>query len=557
MRQRPSLESLEGRALLSITLNFENLSQNTVVGTSYDSLGADFSGATVITQAGSLATNYLPHSGTNVVDNRTGPIKVSASAGTSWSEVGGYITGNKKIVMTAYQANGTVVGTASTSGANYIGSGTGLSPNMKLDIKGSKIAYVKFVGSATNVPDFTLDDFFFSSAATVEINNTPGTSDNITVYNPDTTGEHWVQTIPAMITNNTTATQTFQLLVNPSTAATLSQTSVTLAPGKSTNVTITPTADSTNPNDVKIVAKLNGVKVGDDQMTIAKVTFGPQQGTKSLDIKASDTPAGMPDRIPPRINTGVYVNVVPDLTGSGESVTLAVLGQSSTHGVVTINGQSTPQIITSAGTVNLSSPNGTTQTVPGNAGQLTFTVVAHGVNAVQSYGFSVAAMPIKFSESFASDVTGNGQLGLSAKVVWDSDSGVIGDLNDVQFLEQIITDPGTGIFNPPGNVHQQPKPFAANTGVGYDQHSVDSIAITLNAGGTRTIRQVYTYSDARTGGTFYALPNSGYLITHTVYQDILSHKWRLKTTKVGNLETVNNFTSIAGQVNGIISNTLP
>jgi hypothetical protein len=165
--QRPTLEMLECRSLLSlVTINFDNLSENTLVNKKYDSMGADFTGATVITKGSRLSAAYPPHSGNNVVDDRTGPIQVNAAAGTSWTEVGGYITGNHKIVMTAYQANGTVVGTASTGGANYVGTGTGLKPNIALDIKGSNIAYVKIVGNATGGADFTLDDFYFQNGVT-------------------------------------------------------------------------------------------------------------------------------------------------------------------------------------------------------------------------------------------------------------------------------------------------------------------------------------------------------------------------------------------------------
>lgn len=167
---RPSLETLESRSLLSLTtIGFDDLPTKTLVTNQYDSLGVDFTGATVLTKGSGLNTLYPPHSGKNVVgDTKGSNIIASASGGTSWSEVGGYITGNENIVMTAYQANGTVVGTASSGGANYAGAPTGLKPNIALDIKGSGIAYVKFVPAPTTklIAGFTLDDFLFQTSGT-------------------------------------------------------------------------------------------------------------------------------------------------------------------------------------------------------------------------------------------------------------------------------------------------------------------------------------------------------------------------------------------------------
>ena len=128
------------------------------------------------------------------------------------------------------------------------------------------------------------------------INDTPGNSDNITLFNPPPFALNYTQTIPALITNQG-GDGTFQLLVEPEGAATLSQTSVTLAAGASTEVMITPQVVSSAPNDVQIVAMQNGTTVGRDEMTIVSVAM-PQ------DIRNADTPDAMHDRIPPRIPNG-------------------------------------------------------------------------------------------------------------------------------------------------------------------------------------------------------------------------------------------------------------
>ena len=123
---------------------------------------------------------------------------------------------------------------------------------------------------------------------TIDINDTADKSDDIALYNPPGSAQPFTQTIPARVTN-TGAAGTIQLSVVPAGAATLSETSVDLAAGASTEVTVTPTAVSHAANDVKIVAMSGGNVVGSQTMTIVSVTL-PQH------IRYGDTPAGMLDR---------------------------------------------------------------------------------------------------------------------------------------------------------------------------------------------------------------------------------------------------------------------
>jgi hypothetical protein len=68
------------------------------------------------------------------------------------------VTGNTDVTLTAYASDGTVLGSASTGGANYIGAGTGLLPNIFLSVAVPGIAYVEFsdTGNTYTVDDFTL-----------------------------------------------------------------------------------------------------------------------------------------------------------------------------------------------------------------------------------------------------------------------------------------------------------------------------------------------------------------------------------------------------------------
>lgn len=262
--------------------------------------------------------------------------------------------------------------------------------------------------------------------AQIQINDTPDPNDNITLYNPPP-NQAYTQTIPAKITNTGNAEGTFNLSVDPPGAATLSQTAVTLGAGASTEITITPTADSSAPNDVHIVAMQGTTKVGEDDMTIVSVTMRDDQNNLTQHIRNVDTPASMPDRIPPKVNTPVNITVTPNLAG-GQSVTLVINGQSADNGSVTIDGAATKNV-TTKGVVNLS---GTAQTAPGgHAGNLILAVRVHGQDTVQSQGFSVSAIPVKFEEEFpaAGNLPYPGWI--MANYKWQSDSGDPRDLDQV------------------------------------------------------------------------------------------------------------------------------
>ena len=146
----------------TIVIDFESLADLAVVDNQFLALGADFGATASVLRAGSsLNPIFPPKSGSNVIfDNPqlgSGIIRVDA-VGSLWAMAGGYATGNTDVTLTAYSAGGSVLGTASTGGANYIGSGTGLLPNIFLSVTAPNIAYVEFsdTGNTYTVDDFTL-----------------------------------------------------------------------------------------------------------------------------------------------------------------------------------------------------------------------------------------------------------------------------------------------------------------------------------------------------------------------------------------------------------------
>src|SRR5262249_50730352 len=143
----------------------------------------------------------------------------------------------------------------------------------------------------------------------------------------------------------------------------------------------------------------DGVVAGSQTMTIVSVTL-PQH------VRNGDTPAGMPDRIPPRVDTQVPITMTPDLGSSGESVTLFVDSVSSLSGKATINGQD-ELAVTSSGNVNMRGTLQTAATNGADAGGLRLGVRVRGDDtAVRSQGFSVAAIPVNWVMAFKGPVTG-------------------------------------------------------------------------------------------------------------------------------------------------------
>jgi hypothetical protein len=412
------------------------------------------------------------------------------------------------------------------------------------------------------------------SSVEIDINDTASNADNITLFNPPSTGEKYVQTIPAKITNTGTTAGTFQLSVSPAGAASLSQTSVTLAAGAGsdawTEIAITPEADSSAPNDVHIIASQGGVQVGEDDMTIVGVTFSTTQGVNSLDIRNADTPATMTqDRIPPfgpasTSITPLYVTVTPDLSGSGQSASLTFLNQTESNGYASFENGSTSAVVTSTSVVNLTGlqqtaatgffiPLGSLSTVSipvnvgNNAGQLMLAVDVRDQNTLVSKGFSVAAIPVNFICSNPRIYTGD-RLHKGMVVEWglESDSGNIQDLNAVDVTEVVKTVEATGRL--------RYSPLSTSTwfpaarfvpGVYFDRHLVPTLFY-IRRDESSEQDQAFEFRDTRTGANDISMPNSGFIIRQDIYKRLGSRQLMLTTTKAGAPVTVDGISTEAG-----------
>lgn len=258
-------------------------------------------------------------------------------------------------------------------------------------------------------------------------------------------------------------------------------------------------------------------------------------------VQADTSPAGMPDRIPPRVDTVVGVGVVgwhPPLL----PVTLRVDGAGGGNGEATINGAATVDV-TASTAVNL---RGTTQTTPGNAGNLHLVAEQGGARLATSNAFSVSAIPQNFSITFNSLVTG-ARRGIRVNNHWESDSGVVADLDQAERSEQVEYGAGTGIFAGVTGVNSGYLP--AHNPPRVDRHSIAAAALT--GAGTLTANQTFIFRDHRTGAADIPVRNSGFLIERraTPFLGVVL----FTTSKSGAAVTANGFASAAGA--GAVSRT--
>lgn len=163
-------------AALAAVIDFDSLSDGEIVDDQFLSLGADFNGTASILQLGtSLSSAFPPVSLPNVIYDdpslSSGTIRIDA-IGDLWSSVGGFVTGNTNVTLTAYNASNSILGTALTGGANFVGAGTGLLPNIFLSITSPDIAYVTFEDSGNT---YTVDNFTFTNQSVPEPSTMLGT----------------------------------------------------------------------------------------------------------------------------------------------------------------------------------------------------------------------------------------------------------------------------------------------------------------------------------------------------------------------------------------------
>lgn len=260
-------------------------------------------------------------------------------------------------------------------------------------------------------------------------------------------------------------------------------------------------------------------------------------------VNSTTSPAGMPNRIPPRVTTNVAMTVTgwhPPMN----FITVEVESASPDNGELTIGGGATQQV-TGSSILNLV---GTTQTKPGHAGNLRLVAKLGSTVLGRSNTFSVSAIPQNWSISRNGPITGSSR-GVRVNNAWESDSGNLADLDEAERSEKVEY-AGTGIFAAvtSGN-NSGYKP--ANNSPLVDSHGIGTAALT--GIGTLEAKQAFVLKDKRTGATDIPAKNSGFLITRDVTRDAASGNLSITTTKAGAGVTSRGFTVTAGS--GTVSET--
>lgn len=312
-------------------------------------------------------------------------------------------------------------------------------------------------------------------------------------------------------------------------------------------------SDARNAQDMEGPAVGVGADLTDQELLVEAPPFGmPLQYTPPWTppmaagpavalpprIRAASSPAGMPDRIPPRVDTPAVVQIT-GLTIPMRDITLSIEGSGAANGSATINGAATADLGASA-TVQL---RGVTQTAVGSAGQLRLVADHGGTRLAASAGFSVSAIPQNWSVNLNALVTGP-ERGIDVDNHWESDSGSVADLDQAQRSEQVQYGVGTGCF---AGIRGQNSGYRAANNPPLVDHHAAGVGL-LTGIGTLTAQQTFIFKDDRTGATDIPAKRSGFSL-HREVVAVPAGGFEITTTKSGAGGTANGFTSAAGAGN--------
>jgi hypothetical protein len=254
-------------------------------------------------------------------------------------------------------------------------------------------------------------------------------------------------------------------------------------------------------------------------------------------VNAASTPAGGANRIPPRVDTPitVQVNGTPAATAP---IMLSVMNSGGKNGTALIDGGAATSI-TATKTIKL---RGAAQTAKGTGSNLALIAKQSNNTIGQSNVFSVAAIPQNLAFTFQELLTG-AERGFRAFGQWVSDSGTIADLDQAIVQEHIEAETKTGGFA--GIAITTSGPIPAN-GAEVDKHSVPTSA--CSQVGQLKLKQTHTYNDTRSQSTDVPITNSGFIILHEVKNKdpAFGGGREITTSKDGQATIANGFQSGAG-----------
>lgn len=235
---------------------------------------------------------------------------------------------------------------------------------------------------------------------------------------------------------------------------------------------------------------------------------------------------------------------------AGGSVNIDIEGSGGANGTATVTAGAT---LTGPGTVTV---RGDTQTTPGNAGKLKVCATIGGTVVARSPGFTVAAYPINYTDTYLSDINDGTRLGMMAQDGWSSDgSGAISELDQVEISERVDMQSRD---NPPFTVAGATSATGGTSGYlaanSFTQDTFQMAKASIKTTGlaigawTRVQGQLCLFKCKRTGVTDVVMPASGYIIIQMVYNFALppATSWKHMTFHVPSAITVEGRTATAG-----------
>jgi outer membrane protein OmpA-like peptidoglycan-associated protein len=266
-------------------------------------------------------------------------------------------------------------------------------------------------------------------------------------------------------------------------------------------------------------------------------------------IQALTSPAGMPDRIPPRVDTIVGVGIAGFLFPM-LPITLSIEGAGGGNGTATIDGAATVDLTASAA-VRL---RGVDQTDVGKAGNLKLVADQGGTRLAASNNFSVSTIPQNHTIAFnclipdpgcPSSVLPGDVRGFKVTHTWESDSNVTSDLDKTDISEEVEVESSGGSLTGSGITSGY---LGEGTLSLVDEHGTPAMSST----GFRVTKQTQKFKDNRTGAVDIPVTNSGYRIGRFIlpkpgtgflgfFQD-----FEITTSKFGFATTANGVSSGAG-----------
>ncbi len=247
------------------------------------------------------------------------------------------------------------------------------------------------------------------------------------------------------------------------------------------------------------------------------------------DIRSPDSPKGMKDRFPPRVDTMIAVTV----TGVSPSmpVTLESVGTGPT---VTFNGSPTYEISSDGTYYPMLSAN--SQTPCGAGPDDRIEALQNNQILAKSRPFAVSSIPYNYTDAFHSLIGGRAR-GFVVQDGWRSDSERLSDLDCVDLAEVVQVTEGDG--KPP-----RTSSYLSGDSFTTDSHSFPVADIYPNQ--ERIVDQATAFIDKRSGSGDVSMQNSGYEIVRTANATGLE----FTTCKVGKAVTVSE---LKGQTNRTIT----